>query len=184
MTSHMKEDIARIKIILVDVDGVLTDGTIYVGNDGVELKRFSILDGAGVKIARAAGMKMAIISGRYSQATEARVREIGLEDECYQGNLDKMEAYRTLKQRHGFRDEEAAFIGDDIIDLAIMETVGFPVAVANAHPLVKELAKYTTKAKGGEGAVREAIELILNGQGTYETALARLRQKIVKKEAM
>jgi len=182
MRSELEKTIRKIKIILTDMDGVFTDGTIYKGNDGMELKRFSVLDSAGVALARAAGMKMAIISGRYSPATDARVREMGLEDECYQGGLNKMDAYSELKGKHEFEDEEAVYIGDDIIDLAIMETVGFPIAVANAHSLVKEKAKFTTEARGGEGAVREAIELILKGQGIYESAIQKLRKGIAKRK--
>lgn len=181
MRSELERAIRKIKIILADMDGVFTDGTIYKGNDGMELKRFSVLDSAGVALARVVGMKMAIISGRHSPATDARVREMGLENECYQGGLNKMDAYRELKHKHHFKDDEAVFIGDDIIDLPIMETVGFPIAVANAHPLVKQAARLTTEARGGEGAVREVIELILRGQEIYESALLNLRQGITEK---
>lgn len=182
MMADLEKTIRKIKIILTDMDGVFTDGTIYKGNDGVELKRFSVLDSAGVALARAAGMKMAIISGRYSPATDARAKEMGLEHDCYQGGLDKMDAYGELQQKHGFKDDEAVFVGDDIIDLTIMDTVGFPIAVANAHPLVKRKARYTTKARGGEGAVREVVEMILNTQGSYEAALKKLRHRISNRE--
>lgn len=180
MTFSLKESAGKIKIILADLDGVFTDGTIYKGSDGMELKRFSVLDAAGVALAKAAGLRMAIISGRYSPATDARAREMGLEKECYQGNLNKMEPYHDLQTRYHFSDEEAAFIGDDIIDLTIMETVGLPIAVANAHPRVKQIAAYTTEAKGGEGAVREAVEMILERKGIYESALDTVRQTITE----
>ncbi|MEE9166347.1 MAG: HAD hydrolase family protein [Candidatus Neomarinimicrobiota bacterium] len=177
MTFHLKKAAGKIKIILSDLDGVFTDGTIYKGSDGIELKRFSVLDAAGVALVRAAGIRMAIISGRYSPATDVRVMEMGLEKDCYQGNLNKMDAYYELRSKYDFSDEEAAFIGDDIIDLTIMETVGLPIAVANAHPRAKQIAKYTTQARGGEGAVREAVEMILESKGIYESALERVRQR-------
>ena len=182
MKLELQKEIQKIKIIISDMDGVFTDGTIYKGNEGVEFKRFSVLDSAGVALARAAGMKMAIVSGRYSPATDARVKEMGLENDCYQGGLNKMDAYNDLKRKYKFTDDEAIYIGDDIIDLTLMENVGFPVAVENAHPLVKQKTKYTTQARGGEGAVREVIELVLNGQGIYESALMKLRQKISEKK--
>jgi len=178
---ELNKDLQKIKIIITDMDGVFTDGTIYKGNENIEFKRFSVLDSAGVVLARAVGMKMAIISGRYSPATDTRVKEMGLENECYQGGLNKMDAYNDLKRKHGFENDEAVYIGDDIIDLTIMETVGFPVAVANAHSLVKQMAKFTTVTRGGEGAVREVIELVLKGQGIYESALQKLRHGIAKK---
>ncbi|MFQ6615697.1 MAG: KdsC family phosphatase [Fidelibacterota bacterium] len=178
MNRDLKESIGKIKIILTDVDGVLTDGTIYTGNDGLELKRFSILDGAGAFLARAGGLKVVIVSGRYSPATEQRARELRLEDDCYQGRLDKVAVLKELKSRYGFRDEEAAYVGDDIIDLEIMEQVGLPVAVANSHPLVKAVAKFTTRARGGEGAFREAVEIILEGKGILVSAVEKLQRRI------
>ena len=164
------------------MDGVMTDGTIYKGNDGIEMKRFSVLDGAGVAMAREAGLKMAIISGRFSPATTARAKELGLEDDCYQGGLNKLSVYEQLKEKHGFSDEEAAFVGDDLIDLVVMEKVGLPIAVANALPDVKEIAGYVTETSGGEGAFREAVEFILKGQEVYEAVVDRLKQKILNSE--
>ncbi|MFQ6673467.1 MAG: KdsC family phosphatase [Fidelibacterota bacterium] len=178
MNRQLERAIRKIKIVLTDVDGVFTDGTIYKGNDGVELKRFSVLDGAGVALAKMAGLKVAIISGRYSPATDERARELGLDDDCYQGDRDKLSVLAVLKEKYGFADDEAAFIGDDLIDLSTMAKVGFPIAVANAHPLVKKTAKFTTEARGGEGAFREAVELILKGKGIYESTIEELRLKI------
>lgn len=178
MNQQLRETIRKIKIILTDVDGVLTDGTIYSGNNGLELKRFSVIDGAGVFLAKAAGLKVAIVSGRYSPATEVRAKELELENDCYQGQLDKLAALADLKARYGFENHEAAYVGDDIIDLEIMKQVGLPVAVANGHRLVKKVAKFTTQARGGEGAFREAVEVILDGKGVYESAVEKLQRKI------
>lgn len=174
----LRKTIGKIKIILTDVDGVLTDGSVYSGIHGQEFKRFSVIDGAGVYLARAGGLKVAMVSGRYSPATLQRARELELEDDCYQGNLNKLTILSDLKERYGFQNDEAAFVGDDIIDIEIMKKVGLPVAVANGHPLVKEVAKYTTQARGGEGAFREAVELILDGKGVYESALQEFQRRI------
>lgn len=178
MNNQLKKAAEKIKIILTDVDGVFTDGTIYKGNDGSEFKRFSVLDGAGVALAQAAGMKVAIVSGRYSPATESRAKELGLEDDCYQGELNKAALYDRLKEKYGFEDEEAVFIGDDLIDIEVMERVGLPIAVANAVAPVKSVAKLVTEAKGGEGAFREAVEVVLHSRGEYEATVLLLRDKI------
>ncbi len=182
MNGELERVIREIRVVLTDVDGVLTDGTIYKGNDDLEFKRFSVLDGAAVAMARVAEMKVIIVSGRYSPATESRAKELGLENDCYQGELNKMNVYLDLKEKYGFADEEAAFIGDDLIDLSVMETVALPIAVANAHSLVKETAKLTTVASGGEGAFREAVELILKSQGIYEATLESLRKSVLTEE--
>lgn len=174
----MEQRVRQIKLLITDVDGVLTDGTIFVGNDGIEYKRFSVLDGAGVAFAREAGLKLAVISGRHSAATTARMRELGIESDCYQGDLDKMKTYEQIKQKYGFDDGEIAFLGDDLIDVPVMEKVGFAVAVKNAHPFVKEIAHHTTDTMGGEGAFREVVELILKCQGIYESTLEAIRDRI------
>ena len=182
MSNQLQQVAAKIKIILTDVDGVFTDGSIYKGNDGLEFKRFSVLDGAGVAFAREAGMKIAIVSGRYSPATESRAKELGLEDHCYQGELNKAALYDRLKEKYDFEDEEAVFIGDDLIDIEVMERVGLPIAVANAMAPVKAIAKLVTEAKGGEGAFREAVEEILKLRGEYDTIILSLRNKISQSE--
>lgn len=167
----------RIKLVIADVDGVLTDGAIYKGPEGVEYKRFCVADGTAFALARAANLKIALISGRYSAATTSRVKELGLED-VYNGTLNKLQPYQELKAKHGLEDSEIAYVGDDLIDLVVMERVGLPVAVENAYPQVKAVANYTTRARGGEGAFREVIDLILQGQGRYAEVLQILREKI------
>ncbi len=121
---------ANIKMLISDVDGVLTDGSIYKGANGEELKRFNVTDGAGSAIARVAGLKLALISGRHSEATSIRAAEMKIK-EVYNGTLDKRGPYNEIKAKHGLSDNEIAYIGDDLIDLVIMEQVAVPIAVAN-----------------------------------------------------
>ncbi len=172
----LKQRIEKIKMLVFDVDGVLTDGTVYLGSDRIELKRFSIIDGAGFHLAQAGGLKTALISGRYSPATEERARELAI-DAVYNGHINKLEPYFELKKKFNLNDEQIAYVGDDLIDIPIMELAGLPIAVNNAYPPVKNRAVYITEKSGGEGAVREVIDLVLEGQGRYESALTNLRTK-------
>ncbi|MFQ6605431.1 MAG: KdsC family phosphatase [Fidelibacterota bacterium] len=174
---ELRARLVKIKMIISDVDGVLTDGSIFKGGDGVEFKRFSVEDGAGVAIARAAGLNIALISGRYSAATEARARELQIED-VYNGTLNKMLPYQALLEKYHLHDDEVAYIGDGIIDLAVMARSGVPISVQNAYPLVQEAAVHVTEKCGGSGAFREAVDWILKGQGRYETVLETLRQQL------
>lgn len=176
MNSELKEKVGRIKLLISDVDGVLTDGAIYKSSSD-EFKKFSVTDGSGVAVARAVNLKIALISGRYSKATEIRAKELRIED-VYNGTLDKIEPYLELKQKYDLKDDEIAYIGDDIIDLPVMYKVGVPIAVNNAIDLVKETAIYTTSKNGGDGAFREAIDWILHGQERYEEALQIVKEKI------
>lgn len=177
MNSELKVILSRIKLVISDVDGVLTDGAIYKSDSGDEFKKFNVTDGSGIAMARAAQLKIALISGRYSKATEIRAKELRIED-VYNGTLDKIEPYLELKQKYDLQDNEIAYIGDDIIDLPVMFKVGVPIAVNNAVDLVKETAIYTTNKNGGDGAFREAIDWILYGQGRYEEALQIVKEKI------
>lgn len=167
-----------VAIVISDVDGVWTDGSVYIGTNGTEAKRFHLMDGAGVVLLRAVGIPVALISGRFSAATLTRARELGLENDCYQGMLNKVGAYEELKKKYSFTDAEAAFIGDDLIDVPLLGRVGYPIAVANAHPGVKKLAHFTTRCRGGEGAFREAAEFLLRRNGSYEEAVKKLKERI------
>ena len=177
MDKSLKEKVSRIKFIISDVDGVLTDGAIYKSNSGDEFKKFNVTDGSGVAVARAVDMKIALISGRYSQATEIRAKELRIED-VYNGTLDKIEPYTKLKQKYNLHDDEIAYIGDDIIDLPVMYKVGVPIAVNNAVDLVKDIAVFVTNKDGGNGAFREAIDWILTTQGRYGEALQVVKDRI------
>lgn len=176
MDKPLKEKVSQIKLVISDVDGVLTDGAIYKsGND--EFKKFNVTDGSGMAMARAAKLPIALISGRYSEATEIRAKELRIED-VYNGTLDKIEPYLELKQKYNVQDDEIAYIGDDIIDLPVMQEVGVPIAVNNAIDSVKKIALYVTEKDGGNGAFREAIDWIITTQDRYDDILQIVKEKI------
>jgi len=175
----------KVKLVIADVDGVLTDGSIYKAKDpetlaDIEFKQFSILDGAGIALARLLDLRVAIISGRPSSATDARAKELKIED-VYTGLLNKMIPYEDLKSKYSLNGEDIAFIGDDIIDLSLMENVGVPIAVANAYHLVKDIAIYTTRLPGGQGAFREAIDWLAMCQGRYEEGIQLMKDSLLTK---
>ena len=179
MSKTIEQCLRKIKLLITDVDGVLTEGSIYLGNDGVELKRFSIHDGAAVAFARAAGLKLAVISGRYSPATESRMKELGIDEDCYQGKLNKVKIYDELCQKYDLKDDEVAYIGDDLIDAAVMEKVGIALAVQDAHPFIKEIAHHCTETVGGQGAFREAVEWVIDQQGRTKEVYQILREQVM-----
>jgi len=175
----------KVKLVIADVDGVLTDGSIYKAIDpatlaDIEFKNFSIVDGAGIALARLLDFRVAIISGRPSLATDARVKELKIED-VYTGSLNKMTPYEDLKSKYSLNDEDIAFIGDDIIDLNLMENVGAPIAVENAYHLIKDIAIYTTRLPGGQGAFREAIDWLAMCQGRYEEGIQLMKDSLLTK---
>jgi len=183
MTLTAKDRARRIKIILFDVDGVLTDGKIWiipvpmVSPDGavtskmVEAKGYSAHDGAGVTLARLGGMKVGIITKRISETVAMRARDLKLEF-VYQGQAFKMQAVREIMAKEGVTLDEIAYVGDDVIDLPVMRACGLAVAVANAREQVKAEAHYVTPHRGGEGAGRDAIEFILEAKGVLDKCLA------------
>ena len=165
-------------MIISDIDGVWTDGAFYMGTDGQEFKKFNVNDGVGVAMARAAGYKIALISGRFSPATKYRAKELKIKD-VYNGGLNKVHSYEELKTKYNIVDSEIAYVGDDLIDIPVMEKVGVPIAVANAIQDVKEISTYTTKVAGGFGAFRDAISWLINEQGRMEEILKLMREKIL-----
>ena len=175
---NIKHQLKKIKLIISDVDGVLTDGTIMKGGGDMELKRFCVQDGTAVAMVKAAGFNLAFISGRYSKATEVRMKELKISD-VYNGTLNKLVPYRELKKKYQLKDDEIAYIGDDLIDIPVMEKVGLPAAVKNAYPDVKEKAVFVTKTRGGEGAFREFIDWMLMELGTYKKCLEDMQIKLV-----
>ncbi|MDD6382770.1 KdsC family phosphatase [Mitsuokella sp.] len=160
----------KVRLIIFDVDGVLTDGGIYVGTEGELFKPFFCRDGLGITIAHRSGLKTAIITGRESQQLLHRAQELHI-TEVFQGKLDKRSAYRELKKRLNLADEEIAYFGDDLVDLAVMCQVGFPAAVGDAVPEVRAAAVAVSGFPGGHGAVRELIEFILKAQGKWQSLL-------------
>lgn len=174
----LKKKLEKVKLIISDVDGVLTDGSVYKGPDGLEMKRFSVEDGAGVALARAADLKIALLSGRYSEATQARADELHIND-VYNGTLNKLPPYEELKKKYDLDDDEIAYIGDGLIDMVIMERVSVPISVQNGHDMVKKVSVFVTETPGGSGALKEAIEWILKSQDKYEAAVQRLRDYLL-----
>ena len=166
----------RIRLLGLDVDGVLTDNGIFVGpvdGQAVELKRFDIQDGLGHVLMRAADIPIVWVSGRHSEATTARARELRIEEVLQVPGPDKLGAFGELLQRRGVAWDEAAFIGDDLADLQVLRRVGLPIAVANAVAEVKAVSLLVTRADGGHGAVREAIEALLKARGLWPELLER-----------
>jgi YrbI family 3-deoxy-D-manno-octulosonate 8-phosphate phosphatase len=168
----LRERCLAIDWLIVDVDGVLTDGGITYTDDRKELKTFHVRDGSGLKIWQYLGKKSALITGRSSPIVEVRAAEVGIET-VYQGMRDKMPAYRELLQQHGLRPEQICFIGDDVPDLPLILHCGLAVAVADACPDVVAASNYVTRAAGGRGAVRETLEMILRCQGLWGKLLER-----------
>ena len=166
----------RIRLVGLDVDGVLTDGGIYLGaSDGVpvELKRYHIQDGLGIRFLRDAGLIVAIVTGRVSDSVRLRAEELGISDVVQDPHARKLPAFLSILGRHGVAPSEAAFIGDDYPDLAILRVVGLPVAVENAVDDVRAIAAVQLKRAGGNGAVREFTELLLRARGEWRTIVER-----------
>lgn len=153
----------KIKLLLLDVDGVMTDGTIILDNQGNETKAFHVRDGLGIKLAQKAGIVIGIITGRSAEVVNVRARELDIR-EVHQGARDKLAVYDLLVSKYGLRDEEVAYIGDDIVDVSIFKRVGLAAAVADADPSVKPHVDMITRTEGGRGAVREVINLILKNR--------------------
>jgi 3-deoxy-D-manno-octulosonate 8-phosphate phosphatase (KDO 8-P phosphatase) len=157
----------NIKLIIFDVDGVLTDGSIILDSEDNEFKSFHVRDGHGIKMLIRAGLTVAMITGRYSKVVERRARELGI-TEVYQRCFDKRVAYRHLIEKYSVDSGEVAYIGDDIVDLPLLKSSGFSVAVADASVEAKDAAMMITKNRGGRGAVREVCDFLLRAQGLWE----------------
>ncbi len=167
------EQAKNIKLVILDVDGVQTDGGIIVDDNGVEQRKFHIRDGLGIVAMMMSGLEIAIITTKNSPAVRHRAEELGIK-RFYGGKRKKVEVYEEIKAELGITDAEAAYVGDDLVDLGMMKRVGLAVAVADAVPEVLEVAHYVTRVPGGHGAVREAAELILKAQGKWEKILAKI----------
>jgi 3-deoxy-D-manno-octulosonate 8-phosphate phosphatase (KDO 8-P phosphatase) len=162
-------------MIIMDVDGTLTDGTLAVLPDGEEIKSYHVRDGLGILLAHLVGIKTAIITGKTSRALEKRAERLGI-DELHQGILDKRGVFESILEKYGLQAEEVAYIGDDLGDLEIIKTVGLAGAVADAHPAVKKHSHFISRHNGGKGAVRELIELILGVQGKWPEVEEKIKE--------
>lgn len=167
----LRERAAGIGLLALDVDGVLTDGTVYYGADGETLKAFNIMDGLGLRLLERAGIHTAIISARQSAPLQRRADDLGI-GFTYFGEHDKPAAWAALLERTGLSPAQAAFAGDDLIDLGVLRRAGLAFAVANAHPAVQATAHYVTARAGGHGAVREMAELLLAARGALDGMIA------------
>ncbi len=160
-----------IQLIIFDVDGVLTDGSLFIGDDGQEYKAFNSKDGHGMVMLRKIGVTVAIITGRSSEVVRIRMESLGIEH-VYQGMRDKRPAYEELKATLGLEDARIAYVGDDVVDLPVMSQVGLAIAVRDAHPFVKQHVHWQTPSAGGKGAGRDACELLIQARGQLDTMLA------------
>jgi len=168
-TKKQIAEIAKnIKLLILDVDGVLTDGRIILDNEGNELKAFHVRDGHGIKMLAKAGIQVAIITGRYSKVVERRAKELGI-TEVYQRCHIKTVAFEHIIGKYGLTEKEVAYMGDDIVDIPVFKMVGLPIAVSDAEDEARKYAVLVTRNRGGRGAVREICDFLLKAKGLWET---------------
>ena len=160
----------QVKLVIFDVDGVLTDGSLFIGDDGQEYKAFHSRDGHGMKMLMQTGVELAIITGRTSEVVRHRISDLGIKH-IYQGQQDKRIAFASLLKDLDLAPEQVAYVGDDIVDLPVMVKVGLAVAVQDAHPFVVQHAHWQTPHEGGRGAGRDVCELIMDAQDNLQSAL-------------
>ena len=165
----------RIRLAIFDVDGVLTDGTIYLGQRGEEMKAFHVGDGLGMKMLAEGGIAAALLSGRKSRVVELRAKEIGI-THVYQGISDKLDTYQRLLRKLGLAEEETSFMGDDLPDLPVLRRCGLAFSVPNAPKVVRNSVHHVTSLAGGRGAVREVCEFLLEARGTLEDQMRTFRK--------
>lgn len=172
MNETIPEKAAKIRLVIFDVDGVLTDGSLYLGENGEEYKAFYARDGMGIKMLQASGVSIGIISARNSPVVTHRMHSLGIQY-VFQGQSDKLRAFQQLCQQTQLHPYQVAYVGDDVNDIPVMLQAGLAIAVGDAHSLVAKHAHWQTQATGGRGAAREVCELLMQAQGTLETQLSR-----------
>jgi len=170
-----QEKIKQIKLLILDVDGVLTDGKIIYNDSGEEIKAFDVRDGHGLKLLMRTGIEVVLITGRESKVVLHRARDLGIE-QVYQKITDKIEAYERILKEKRLEDKNVGFIGDDLVDIPVLKRVGFSATVSDAIQEVKEITDYVTSKKGGEGAVREVCELLLKVQDKWDGIIERYQK--------
>lgn len=173
MKNSFIKRLKKIKLLVMDVDGVLTDGKIVIDSQGRETKIFDVQDGFGIVLIRRAGLKTAILSAREAEAVSFRAKDLQI-DRVYQNACPKIHGFRKLLKDFNIKENEICFIGDDLPDLSVLKRVGFAVAVKNANEELKKEVHYITKNRGGKGAVREIIEMILKAQGKWERVISEI----------
>jgi 3-deoxy-D-manno-octulosonate 8-phosphate phosphatase (KDO 8-P phosphatase) len=167
MTDILADKLRKIRLVVFDVDGVLTDNTVFMGADGFEIKRFNIADGLGTYMAIRQGLIIAFLSGRHSAATTSRGKELGV-TEIIQNPSNKLDSYAGLKLKYKLEDENIAYMGNDLVDVGVMRQCGLTIAVPDSPQLVLKAADYVTKKQGGFGAAREFLDMILEARGIDE----------------
>lgn len=172
MKKNIKDKLKKIKLLIMDVDGVMTDGRIIMDDEGREIKNFNVRDGHGLKILQRYGIKVAIITGRQSKVVEYRAKDLEIED-VYQKVFNKKDVFDKILKKHKLSADAAAFIGDDIVDIPVLKRVGFSVAVADSADVVKKSVDCVTKNRGGHGAIREICEMILQAQDKWREIAAK-----------
>lgn len=172
MKKSFREKLKNIKILIMDVDGVMTDGRIIMDDAGREIKNFNVRDGHGIKLIQRYGIEVALLTGRKSEVVKHRAQDLEIK-EVYQKIFNKKEVFVEILQKKKLISSEAAFIGDDIVDIPVLKEAGFSVAVADALDIVKKTVDYVTKNKGGHGAVREVCEMLLQAQGRWPEIAAK-----------
>jgi len=170
-------NVEDIELLVLDVDGVLTDGSLFYDDHGQEYKAFNSRDGHGMRMLQEVGIRVALLTGRQSGIVTHRAANLGIAPELvYQGYRDKRPAFKALLQQTGLQAAQVAYMGDDVVDLPVMMQVALPIAVADAHPFVQQHARYVTQAAGGRGAVREVCEMLLDGRGLLQEKLQHYLQ--------
>lgn len=172
VTPDVTERAKKIRMVIFDVDGVLTDGSLFIGDDRQEYKAFNSKDGHGMKMLIRSGVDIGIITGRTSKVVEHRVADLGIKH-VYQGCHDKLPVYEKLIDKLNLSHEEIAFVGDDVVDLPIMLKTGLAITVNDGHPLVKTHSHWSTPSTGGRGAAREICEMIMHAQNNYESEMQK-----------
>lgn len=169
ISTEIKKKARKIRLLLLDVDGVLTDGGIVMDDRGKEVKRFNVRDGQGIKLLMQAGLEVGFITGRFSRVVIHRARDLGV-SRVYQRAFNKLEVYQKIKRETGLKDQEIAYIGDDIVDLPVLRKVGLAITVKNGWEGLKQMVDYVSRERGGDGAVRDIAELILKAQAKWTTS--------------
>lgn len=164
------EKASKIKLVIFDVDGVLTDGSLFLGDDGQEYKAFNSQDGHGMVMLQESGVEIAIITGRTSEVVRLRMASLGI-SHVFQGHRDKLPPFEELKKTVKLTNEQIAYVGDDVVDLPVMSRVGLAIAVQDAHTFTKQHAHWVTSSNGGQGAAREVCELLMEAQGKLHSTL-------------
>ena len=172
----ISEKAKNIKLVIFDVDGVLTPGTLTYSHDGIEVKNFHVHDGQGIKLLKQSGVDIGIITTCKSPIVKKRMQDLGI-THVYQDKVDKLPAYEELKLKLNLNDEEIAYVGDDIPDLPMLKRVGLAITVSNAPKIIQQHTHWITKAKGGKGAAREVCDFIMQAQGTYQNIIDSYLQR-------